>query len=165
MAGAFEAEVNKGVAACKILTTEVASLSKGVKTHAGNYDNACNMLYASEDMLEELKAKVKAGKDPKAPAELEKWEGNHPKLGSRVKATYAEVEKLRAGVKQAGKAEETIKGTLEKLNKDAARASMADIKATASGLKGMATSLAAANKEIKRLDTVLENCVSFPKSL
>jgi DNA repair exonuclease SbcCD ATPase subunit len=165
MPSAFELEVDKCVTATKTLTTEVAKLTAGVKTHASNYDNACNMCYASEDQIKELKEAEKEGEDTKAPIELKKWQTNHPKLVQRVKTEHAEVKKLEAGVAQAKKSYTTIKGTYDKLNKEAPKQAMADVKATAGELKGISTSLTAADKEIKRLDTVLENCVPYPKGL
>ncbi len=93
MPSAFEIDVDKALDASKTLTAALVALAANVKTHAGNYDNACNMFYASEDQIKELKEKVK--KDPKAAPELKKWQDNHPKIGARVKTEHAEVEKLR----------------------------------------------------------------------
>ena len=165
MPSAFEKQVDDCVADCKTLTTELTKLAAAVKTHAGNYDNACNMHYASEDQIKELEAKVKGGKDPKAPVELKKWETNHPKLGQRVKTEHAQLQKLRAGVAQARKSHLTIKTTYDKLNKEAPKQAMTDVKATAGELKNINSSLTASDKEIKRLDKVLEDCMPYPKGL
>lgn len=163
MPSAFEQEIDKNQAACKTLATAITTLAAGVKTHAGNYDNACNMFYASEDQIKELKEKVK--KDAKAAPELKKWQDNHPKIGARVKTEHAEVEKLRAGVAQAKKSAATVRGTYVKLNQGAAKAAVTDVKAVQTDLKGMETQLAAADKEIKRLDTVLTQCMPYPKTI
>ena len=159
----FEVKVEKNYDAAKKLGDSLTPISAGVKTHAGNYDNACKMYFASEDQIKETEEKLK--KNPNLAGELKKWKDNHPKIAQRVKNEYAECQKLRAGVAQADKAYETINATHKTLVSGATRAAMTDVNSTQADLKQTGEMLAKADKEIKRLDTVLTNCMPYPKTL
>ena len=159
----FEVKVEKNYDAAKKLGDSLTPIATGVKTHAANYDNACNMFYASEDQIKELEGKVKS--NPKLDGELKKWEGNHPKIAQRVKTEYAECQKLRTGVKMAEKAWDTVSAQHKTLNAGAARAAMTNVNDTKTNLKLTGEMLTKADKEIKRLDGVLTNCMPYPKTL
>jgi len=159
----FEVKVGKNYDAAKTLEDSLKPISTGVKTHKGNYDNACNMYFASEDQIADLEKKVK--NDPKLAPELKKWKDNHPKIGARVKSEYAEIQKLRAGVTQAEKSHATIYNTHKTLAAGAARAAMTNVTDTQTDLKLTGEMLTKAEKEIKRLDTALTDLPQYPKTL
>ena len=159
----FEVKVEKNYDAAKTLLDSLTPIATGVKTHAGNYDNACNMYFASEDHMKELEGKLKS--NPKLADELKKWETNHPKIAQRVKNEYAECQKLRAGVSQAEKSYATINAAHKTLVSGAARAAMTNVNTTQADLKMTGDMLSKSDKEIKRLDGVLTNCMPYPKTL
>lgn len=163
MASDFEVKVEKNYDAAKKLLDSLTPIATGVKTHANNYDQACKMYFASEDHILELEGKIKT--NPKLADELKKWESNHPKLAQRVKNEYAECQKLRAGVTMASKAWDTVNTTHKGLVSGAARAVMTNVIDTQTNLKLTGEMLGKAEKEIKRLDNVLTNCMPYPKTL
>jgi len=156
-------EIGKGLTASKSYADSIVSLAAKVKNHSQNFDNACKMYFASEDQIAELKADIK--KEPgsaKLNAELKKWETNHPKLGARVKAEDAELEKIKAGIAMAKKAGATIRAAYAKLNQGLAKSAITGIPAAKVDLKSMDTQLNAADKEIKRLESVIEKRIALP---
>ena len=161
----LEGELEKAQATLKTLTSSVATIAAGIKTHASNYDNACNMYFASEDHIAELKKKVAS--DSKVAPELMKWESNHPKLAARVKTEFAECQKLRAGVAQADNSAMSIRTTFDKINKGATAnpRDIEDLKTFKADVKTYDTNLAAVEKKIEVLDKTLKECMPYPKTI
>jgi chromosome segregation ATPase len=171
----FEVKVGKNYDAAKTLQDSLAKIATGVKTHASNYDNACKMYFGNEDEIADIKkgikdeqakgAKASATTVTKLQGDLKKWEGLLPHQATKVKQEYAECQKLRAGVEQADKAQQTILATHKTLQSGAARAAMTNVTDTQKDLKDTGEMLTKAEKEITRLDTALKNCTPYPKTI
>ncbi len=162
MPSTLEINVGKAETAYKTLNSSLTKLQADVKTYSTNYDNAVSMYWASLDQIKDLEKKVQGGKDPKAPAELQKWKTNQPQLAAKVKPLYQQVVKLKEGTAQAKKSAEVVQKTVEGLNKDAARAAMDDVKKTASTLKDITAGAKMALTVSTKLYTTMDQLPKCP---